>query len=101
MNKILVFFFILLLLLASQVHAYSQNFWEAGKFRTSFDVDIQSISLKDPSDSIYIGTVGGTGWGFGGNAAMLYPLNDSMRIGPNFNFSYGKINTSWYEILLF
>lgn len=100
MIRISVIYLLLFCLLSFFSSAQAYEIF-GGKFRTSFDIDLQSIGLKDAADNIYIGNFGSMGWGFGGNAALLYKISDNMRLGPNFNFTYGKLTTSWYDLAVF
>lgn len=71
------------------------------EFVISFDVDYASLALKDPTDNIYLGDEKGTGLGFGGHADWLFPLNETVSFGPNFNFAYNRIEGTWYNFSLF
>lgn len=66
-----------------------------GRLETAFNIHTDAMSLSDPADSISIGTVGESRIGYGGQAFLLYPLMPGVSFGPNFNFTYSGMVTSW------
>lgn len=69
---------------------------------SSFLFDVDSLSLKDTADEIYIGKIeSNMRIGIGGHAAVLYPLTDTISFGPNYDFTYNQEETTWYSLLIF
>lgn len=68
-----------------------------GKLDTNFLLDATSISLKDGSDSIYLGRLDGS-WhiGIGAETSLFYPISPWVKAGPHFIFDYNTANSSWH-----
>lgn len=95
MKKILTFLFVILAIAASSPA-------RAFVFQSSLDLDYQTLSLKDSADSIYIGEFNkGGSIGVGGHADWLFELSPGFSIGPNFDFSYGQIDSTWYAVRVY
>jgi hypothetical protein len=52
-------------------------------------------------DDTYTGNFIGSRYGFGGQAALLFPVGDVFSVGPNFNFLYNSIIGNYYGYDIF
>ncbi|MFA4843523.1 MAG: hypothetical protein WC632_01065 [Candidatus Margulisiibacteriota bacterium] len=73
-----------------------------GTLNANLLINTTSVSLRDSLDSIYLGTLkAGSGLGFGGEAALFYPLAPGVKAGPHFIFNYSPLATTWHDMQLF
>lgn len=90
----------LVVISASWVYAKdsSASWLNGAELVTTLRLEGATTSLRDPADIIYLGTLPSFGYGIGAQSALLFPLNNSMSWGPNFNFSWNMLNNgSWYS----
>jgi hypothetical protein len=92
-------FLIFLIFFAGLINVGSLSYAFDYKIKSGFLVDTASLSLKDPADKIYIGEINNVlRLGVGGQAAILFPINDLLSVGPNFNFTFNELATNWYTL---
>jgi hypothetical protein len=73
-----------------------------GTLNVNLLVNATSVTLKDPLDSIYVGTLKeGTNLGFGGEASLFYPVVPGINAGPHFIFNYSPLGSNLYDMQLF